>query len=162
MRQRLVLFLGTTAGTACTVWALWPVRGVSAVETALSTHGSAVEEESAAAPIDAAAFGAKIWNPKPPEPEIREPPMAVAAKSAPPTLQLVGIVREQSDGPACVQILRAALYDPDSGRFHLVRSGECIGDVTIESVDESGVNVDRGGRAARLTLRDREVGSDGR
>ncbi|QKK07462.1 MAG: hypothetical protein HND58_04345 [Planctomycetota bacterium] len=108
--------------------------------------------EDALPPVDRGAFAARLWNPLPPPatPETTSEPRQAAAP--PPRLQLIGIVHDTAhDGE---QILRAALYDPDTDTLHIVASGEQIVGVLIAAVDPESVRLEVGGRPATLALRD--------
>lgn len=151
-RERLALAVGGCAVFAAMVWAFVPLAPVPEVSTELRTPTLERALKRGPLPLDRAAFAAKLWNPvpKPVTPSVVPEPRQAAA--APPRLQLIGIVNESAaDGSS---VLRAALYDPDTDRLHIVESGKSIGRVRVASVAVDSVRLDIDGREATLALRD--------
>ncbi len=100
--------------------------------------------------LDRAAFAASIWNPPPALERTAE--QAPTRQHPPPLrLQLIGIARDA--GPGGDQVLRAALYDPDTDRLHILAEGERVGAVTVIAVEPGVVRLESGGRTAELRLR---------
>ncbi len=97
--------------------------------------------------INARVFAARLWNPVPapsaPAPANEE----VASKPPPLRLELVGII---NDGGT----LRAALYDADTDRLHIVSDSDQIGRLTVTVVAESHVELTDGRSTRRLSLRE--------
>ena len=102
-------------------------------------------------PLDRTAFAAAIWNP-PAAPERPPGTIEKATPVPPPRLQLIGIVHDTDEDGAV--LLRAALYDPDTDKLHLVASGELIGAVTVASIESGVVSLESAGRTSRLALRE--------
>ena len=151
-RERLTLAAGGCAVFAVLVWAFVPLAPVPEVSTEI--HAPTFERftHRSPLPLDRAAFAAKLWNPAPKPVTaivVPEPRQAVAP---PPRLQLIGIVNESAADDSSV--LRAALYDPDTDRLHIVESGKSIGRVRVASVAVDAVRLDIDGREATLALRD--------
>ncbi|MBK7406243.1 MAG: hypothetical protein IPJ41_16965 [Phycisphaerales bacterium] len=151
--RRAALGLGGIAVAASLTWALWPLPAAPTFDTSLAPPAPVEHEEQGAMGFDRSAFAARIWNPRP-APEAA-PPVAAAPKPAPPPrLQLIGIVHDTAENGS--PLIRAALYDPDTDRLHIVASGERIGAVTITLVDAKGVEIESAGRTSRLALREPE------
>ena len=151
-RQRTTLAIGGCAVLASLAWALAPLSPVPDLDVELRSPARGESGEDALPPVDRGAFAARLWNPLPPPatPETTSEPRQAAAP--PPRLQLIGIVHDTAhDGE---QILRAALYDPDTDTLHIVASGEQIVGVLIAAVDPESVRLEVGGRPATLALRD--------
>lgn len=157
-RQRGALVAVGAALALGLAWALRPLHRAPAVEVELGAPDGSVPGPGDLAPLDRAAFAAHIWNP-PPRPEAAEVSSDTREQPAPPPkLQLIGVAHDTgADGDT---VLRAALYDPDTDKLHLVASGERIGAVRV-SVDPEGVSLETAGGTARLALRD-ERGEGGR
>lgn len=151
-RERLALAIGSCAVLASLAWALAPLSPVRDLDVELRRPAGGESGEDALPPVDRAAFAARLWNPLPPPATPGAAPEPRQAAAASPRLQLIGIVHDTAhDGE---QILRAALYDPDSDTLHIVASGEQIGGVLIAAVDPDSVRLEVGGRPATLALRD--------
>jgi hypothetical protein len=125
------------------------------VDTSFPAPAAAVAEHRERSSVDRAAFAAKIWNP-PPAPPAAQPPAPASRPAPPPRLQLVGIVRDVDDAGEIT--LRAALYDPDTDRLHVVACGEMVGGVAVASIDSTGISLEAGGRRSRLGLREERGG----
>lgn len=95
--------------------------------------------------LDVATFDVALWNP-PPGPEPAVPP-AVVERVEPLRLQLLGIVHSAG-------VLRAALYDPQDDRIHLVADGATIGAVSVVRVAADEVELADGRRTHRLRIRE--------
>ncbi len=102
-------------------------------------------------PFDRAAFAAAIWNP-PAATKRSSATVETTAPVPPPRLQLIGIVHDTDEIGAV--ILRAALYDPDTDKLHLVASGERVGAVTVVTIEPGVVFLESAGRTSRLALRE--------
>lgn len=150
-RERWTLALAGCVVTLTACWAFAPLGPPPAVSAELRTPATGDEPSHAPAPVDRAAFAAKLWNPVPPPPAAAavDPPKPAAP---PPTLQLIGIVHDASDGGE--HALRAALYDPNSDTLHIVVAGEQIGRVRVAAIEPDSVRLDIAGRPATLALRD--------
>jgi len=149
--ERAVLAFGGVALTLSLTWAPWPLPDVPPIDAELAAPWSREEGVETVAPLDRAAFAARIWNP----PVSQQTAASVATTESPappPRLQLIGIVHDT--GPDGVPLLRAALYDPDTDKLHLVASGERVGAVTVAAIDRGGVSLETAGRTSRLALRD--------
>lgn len=133
----LVVFVGS--------WALWPL-GKSRVEAPEYEGELSSAPREAAVTLDIDAFKAPIWVAAAPPPA---PPPAAAPPPPPAPLrvQLLAILHE-GDGH------RAAMYDPDSDRLVVVRTGDRVAGRLVDAVDSDRVALrdDRGTRM--LTLRD--------
>ncbi len=139
---------GTVVVAGCAWWALCPLPNLTPikVELARPTAPDVVHADDVAS-IDARVFAARLWNPIPapsaPAPAEEE----VASKPQPLRLELVGII---NDGGT----LRAALYDADTDRLHIVSDGDQIGRLTVTLVAESHVELTDGRSTRRLSLRE--------
>jgi len=150
-RQRSALAIAGVAFPISLAWALrsLPARpGIDAELHAAPSRDGGVETIE---PLDRAAFAAAIWNP-PAAPEHPAATVERATPVPPPKLQLIGIVHDTDRGGAV--LLRAALYDPDTDKLHLVASGERVGAVTVASIESGVVSLESAGRMSRLALRD--------
>lgn len=148
----MTLALGGCAVLASLAWALAPLSPVPDLKVELRSPAGGESGEDALPPVDRAAFAARLWNPLPPPATPGAAPEPRQAAAPPPRLRLIGIVHDTAnDGE---QVLRAALYDPDTDTLHIVASGEQIGGVLIASVDPDSVRLEIGGRPATLALRD--------
>lgn len=157
-RERGVLAGGAAALALATSWAAWPLAEAPPIDADLTAPAEVEHGPDEAPPLDRAAFAARIWNPPPAPSPAAAAPAAVEA-GPPPRLRLIGIAHDSGvDGEP---ILRAALYDPDTDKLHLVASGEHVGGVTVSAIDGGGVSLDDGGRVSRLALRD-DPGGRGR
>ncbi|MDQ7012450.1 MAG: hypothetical protein Q9O74_00975 [Planctomycetota bacterium] len=156
-RQRTVFTVGGVAVLAVLSWSAWPLPAPPLIDTPLADPTPPTKDVSHDGtehiePFDIGAFTAAIWNPAPEAPTVATGPRARPALPPPPKLQLIGIARDTDEHGN--PVLRAALYDPDTDRLHLVASGEHIGPVTIAAVDTEGVSLEIGGRTSRIALRD--------
>lgn len=151
-RERLTLTLCSCAVLASLAWALAPLGPMPDIAGTIRPPAFDGAVESDVAPLDRSAFAAKLWNPvpAPATPTVTPEPRQAAVPL--PKLQLIGIVQDAAGNEK--QILRAALYDPDTDTLHIVASGEEIGGVLIAAIDPDSVQLEVGGRPATLALRD--------
>ncbi|MCC7389642.1 MAG: hypothetical protein IT431_12835 [Phycisphaerales bacterium] len=158
-RDRAAAAVAAPALLAAALWAAWPLPHLPNPDPAPGAPDHPTNHPTDAAeppPFDRQAFAAAIWNP-PPQPER---PAELAAAPAPPPLprlQLIGIAHDA--GPDGLPVLRAALYNPDTDRLHILAAGERIGTVTILAVEPGLVRFDSGGRPGELRLRQENPGS---
>ncbi|MCC7389842.1 MAG: hypothetical protein IT431_13865 [Phycisphaerales bacterium] len=149
-RQRTAGATAVVVLAASALWSWWPLPALPTADPALRPPADDAGTIDGPAPLDRAAFAASIWNP-PPAPE-RTAEQAPTASTPPPLrLQLIGIARDA--GPGGDQVLRAALYDPDTDRLHILAEGERVGAVTVIAVEPGVVRLESGGRTAELRLR---------
>jgi len=156
-RQRSAIAVAATALAISLAWALRPLPALPVIDAGLDAPAPSDGGE-AAEPLDRDAFAAAIWNP----PDAPERPAAAVEQTAPappPRLQLIGIVQDTGDNGAV--LLRAALYDPDTDKLHLVASGERVGAVTVASIERGVVSLESAGRTSRLLLREPPRGNGG-
>ena len=149
-RQRTASAIAIIALAGTTLWSWWPLPAPHTPDPTLQPPTNDAETIDGPAPLDREAFAALIWNP-PPEPERAVESAPTANTPPPPRLQLIGIARDA--GPDGDQVLRAAIYDPDTDRLHIVAQGERIGAVTVLAVEPGVVRLDSGGRPSELRLR---------
>ena len=143
--------LGGAAAVAACAW--WALRGPTTAPAAILPAAPpqdppGVETPEAPGPLawDAAVFDVALWNPPPRPPP---PAPAVAERVEPLRLQLLGIVTT-ADG------LRAALYDPQDDRIHLVSDGGMIGAIGVVRVGDGVVELADGRRTHVLRTREEE------
>lgn len=146
-----MLALGGVAVAFAISWSIWPLPRVAPFDATLEEPESAGGEDEPVTLFARSAFAARIWNP-PAALEAGAPVVTAAKPAPPPRLQLIGIVHDTAEDGS--PLLRAALYDPDTDKLHIVASGEQIGVVTITVVDAKGVDLEASGRANRLVLRE--------
>lgn len=149
-RQRTAGAIAILALAVATLWSWWPLPSPPAADPALRAPEDASEPADGPAPLDRDAFAAAIWNPPPAPPRAAES-APTAGTPPPPRLQLIGIARDT--GPGGDQVLRAAIYDPDTDKLHIVAEGERIGAITVLAVEPGVVRLDSGGRTSELRLR---------
>ncbi len=139
---------GTVAVAGCAWWALCPLADLAPVKVELARPKAPdVVGDDGFDVIDARAFAARLWNPVP-APSASVPAELEAASKPPPLrLELVGII---NDGGT----LRAALYDADTDRLHIVSNGDHIGRLTVTLVADSHVELTDGHSTRRLFLRE--------
>jgi hypothetical protein len=155
-RERAAAALAAPALLAAALWASWPLPRSPHPHSTPETSDHPTDAVEPRAPFDRQAFAATIWNPLP-QPERPAELAPSPPPPPPPRLQLIGIARDA--GPDGLPILRAALYDPDSDRLHILAAGERIGAVTILAVEPGLVRLDTGGRPGELRLRQEDRGS---
>ncbi|MFG0243483.1 MAG: hypothetical protein ACF8R9_11925 [Phycisphaerales bacterium JB054] len=132
-------------------WGLRPLPAMPALDPELNAPSPHDSGSDTIEPLDRTAFAAAIWNP----PAAPERPAATVERTTPvppPKLQLIGIVHDTDEDGAV--LLRAALYDPDTDKLHLVASGERVGAVTVASIERGVVSLESAGRTSRLALRE--------
>lgn len=156
-RQRAVESLVVVVGIALlSVGAWWSIQPPT--PRAMPNDFSPVDhtllaEDVLAQPVDdvdPTAFDVALWNPPPPPPAPPKPeqPRRVVAERVPPlTVQLLAIVRRQSDG-----VLAAMLYDPASDSLFTLGPGESIMGHTVQSVDGDAVHFSAASTETRLSL----------
>ncbi|HKX46841.1 MAG TPA: hypothetical protein VJP77_09065 [Planctomycetota bacterium] len=135
-RRRLWTTRGVGAGVvlAAAAVALAPLEPVQIEPADQRPTGELVAAQAGPAPLDAAAFDVRLWNPGQ---ATAEPIEASAPVAAPPLdLVLVGITRV--DGR-----LVAAILDRREGTVRLVGDGDQLDDFDVE-VDERTVALARG------------------
>lgn len=155
-RRRAALVLASPAIAISAVWGYWPIPRPAAIDPTLTRPQQESKPDEAHAPLDREAFAAAIWNPEPAPPRAAEP-TPTPRPPRPIQLQLIGIARDP--GPDGNEVLRAALYDPDTDKLHIVAAGERVGDVTIVAVEPELVRLETGGRPAELRLREDREGA---
>lgn len=150
-RERSAIAIAGIALALSLGWALRPLPSVPAIDAGLDAPPPDGRGDETVEPLDRAAFAAAIWNP-PAAPERPAARVERTPPAPPPRLQLIGIVHDtDEDGTA---LLRAALYDPDTDKLHLVASGERVGAVTVASIESGVVSLESAGRTNRLALRE--------
>jgi hypothetical protein len=157
-RQRSAIAVAATALAIALAWALRPLPALPAIDAGLDAPAPSDGGDGTAQPLDRAAFAAAIWNP-PAAPELPAVTVERTVPAPPPRLQLIGIVQDTGDNGAV--LLRAALYDPDTDKLHLVASGERVGAVTVASIERGVVSLESAGRTSRLALREPPRGNGG-
>src|SRR5262245_2915336 len=134
-----------------TAWALWPLPRTT-VQPLLPEMNADNELATAAGPLDLSVFDAPVWivaaAPPPPAPL---PPEALPPP--PLRLQLLGIIRNQSDGA-----YRAALYDPDADKVFVVASGDPVAGRLVKSIEPRAVLLAQGTSVQALNLRPDQQG----
>lgn len=140
--------MGAGAVAWCAWWALddvelAPIQLDTLVDPALDASPVVIAAPEVLA-IDPQVFAVALWNPRP-RPEA--PPPAVEAPTEPIRLQLVAVVR---DGTS----LRAAVYDPEDDRIHLVTDGEMVRDFLVNQVTLAGVELSRNRSVHRLRIKE--------
>lgn len=150
-RERWAIAIAGVALALSLAWVLRPLPARPGFDAELHASPPRDGGIETAEPLDRTAFAAAIWNP----PATPERPAATAEKATPvppPRLQLIGIVHDTDENGAV--LLRAALYDPDTDKLHLVASGERVGAVTVASIESGVVSLESAGRTTRLALRE--------
>lgn len=150
-RQRSALAIAGVALAISLAWALRPLPSPPALDAELDAPPPDGSGEDTIEPFDRAAFAAAIWNP-PAATERSSATVETTTPVPPPRLQLIGIVHDTDESGAV--ILRAALYDPDTDKLHLVASGERVGAVTVATIEPGVVFLESAGRTSRLALRE--------
>jgi len=168
-RQRWIIAVGAIISLGVSAWAMWPYNNALAIGGVDAARLIAPQpehvEDAATVPkyalTSATVFASvRLWDP---------PPLSSAATSAtlaenaedigPPTLQLIGIVRQGGRGDGGGEgggdgdgVLYAALYDIEQDRLLILRSGDRIGRYTITTISEKVVELTDGRRTTRLAL----------
>ncbi len=145
---RLTWLVGTLTIVMCTLWAARPVQEYSPEDTTFSfnlAQLSAQPIEHGPHTIDPRVFAARLWNPPPTEVALKEREASVANRPKPIRFQLIGIINENGQ-------LRAALYDPDTNRVLIVKSGDRIDELTVTAVTAESVELSDGKTTSRLAL----------
>lgn len=150
-RERFALAGGGTAVLLSAMWAFWPLPRLQPPDATLTVPDRAPTERDEPDSFTREAFAARIWNPPPVPGQDPVPIATVPPPSAVTRLQLIGIVHDD-DGSGEV-VTRAAIYDPETDKLHIVASGESIGLIAIAGVDDTGVDLASAGRTTRLVLR---------
>lgn len=134
----------------CAWWAVRAERRpppiLEAVSAPLAETPPETPPEAGPQRLDVASFEVALWNPPP---KAAPPAPAVVERAEPLRLQLLGIVHT-AEG------LRAALYDPEDDRIHLVADGESIGRVAVVRVADQVVELADGRRTHLLRIREEE------
>lgn len=152
-RQRTAGAIAILALAGSALWSWWPLPAPHTPDPALQPPTNDAETIDGPTPLDRDAFAALIWNPPPAPPRAAES-APTASTAQPLRLQLIGIARDT--GPGGDQVLRAAIYDPDTDKLHIVAEGERIGAVTVLAVEPGVVRLENGGRTSELRLRKNE------
>ncbi|MCH8342415.1 MAG: hypothetical protein IH983_00320 [Planctomycetes bacterium] len=140
--------IGASAMVMCAWWAVLPLEqhpGGTAVTMNQPSPGLIENSPNASDTIDLVAFAARLWNPPLPQETDQQRQSKSAQRQELIRLQLIGII---NDGGA----LKAALYDPDTDRLLIVRSGDRIRRHTVTAISAEGVELSDGRSTTRLTL----------
>ncbi|MFM9995673.1 MAG: hypothetical protein ACKVU4_07720 [Phycisphaerales bacterium] len=95
--------------------------------------------------LDLDPFHAPVWVAPPAPADEAEP--AKPAPAPPLKLQLLAITRAGED-------YRAALYDPETDRLHVVGAGESVGGRSVDRVEANAIALRDGSGVRMLALRD--------
>lgn len=152
-RQRIAHAAAAAGVAVSALWAWWPLQDPPTIDPTVRAPAGPESPADGPTPLDRAAFAAAVWNPPP---ATERPAERAPADTAPPPLrlQLIGIARDPA--PDGEDVLRAALYDPDTDRLHIVAEGERVGAVTVTAVEPGMVRLETGGRQTELRLRSDE------
>ena len=98
---------------------------------------------------DLTPFDVALWT-APPPPSTPQPPPPTPRRLPPPRYQLVGVVSQPDADDTSA--FAAVLYDPDADTLVMVRTGDAIGEHTVQSVNTDGVTLAGGNAEHRLEL----------
>lgn len=134
-RAQRAWVVGSAVCVPLAVWACWSVavekdEAARPAEARSAAHAPAAQRPA----LELAAFDAPIWTFDPPPPAPVTPP-------APLRLQLVGLVRDGSDGQ-----LRAVLYNQETDELVVVAAGDKVGARSVTKVEAAGVTLSDGRR----------------
>lgn len=150
-RIRITWLGGAVVAVLCGLWAGRTIDSSGQADDASALNQPSprpAQPPEPPEPIDRRVFEARLWNPPPAQATPEQPDRPVAKRPEPVRFQLIGIIDD--GGP-----LQAALYDPQTDRLLIVRSGDRIKQHTITAVTADGVELSDGRSVSRLTLREK-------